>query len=99
MSNFSLPTRPFVELSTAHITAQDAEDLATLSARFPISVYEEGFFISVPLDPECFREFLSEVGLSEMLRAILRWAHENRVPLVRLDRDADVFEQLPTSDW
>ena len=88
----------FWDVSTAHITADDAKLLeADLG---PVHyTYEEGFFIPVPDEIEQALADIEEQGFSADAIALLRKASENSIDLLRLDRDADTYIELPSHGW
>jgi hypothetical protein len=94
----SPPFRTFWDVSTAHITADDAELLeADLG---PVHyTYEEGFFIPVPSEMEQALADMEEQGFSADAIALLRKASEGGIDLLRLDRDADTYAELPSHKW
>ena len=95
----SYPTpHTFWDVSTAHITADDAKLLeADLG---PVHyTYEEGFFIPVPDEIEQALADMEEQGFSADAIALLRKASETGIDLLRLDRDADTYIELPSLEW
>jgi hypothetical protein len=92
------PRHTFWVVSTAHITADDAKLLkADLG---PVHyTYEEGFFIPVPDEIELALADMEEQGFSADAIALLHKACEDGIDLLRLDRDADTYTELPSHDW
>jgi hypothetical protein len=80
----------FWDVSTAHITADDAKLLeADLG---PVHyTYAEGFFIPVPDEIEQALADMEEQGFSADAIALLRKSSETGIDLLRLDRDADTY--------
>src|SRR6266852_6109698 len=85
------------DVSTAHITRQDARILAEYShgneAQLVVHRYEEGFFI--PVLEDC----LADEKLSQDFIWLYRMAQENGISMLRLDRDAEIVEGLPVHEW
>jgi hypothetical protein len=88
----------FWDVSTAHITADDAKLLeADLG---PVHyTYAEGFFIPVPDEIEQALADMEEQGFSADAIALLRKVSETGIDLLRLDRDADTYTELPSHAW
>lgn len=84
----------YLDASTGHLTQKTLNSLN--SEDYPYSYqYDEGVFISVPEndDPEAFEK------LPKDLRKLLKYAWKNDVQLIRLDRDAEVVDELPVYEW
>ena len=95
----SYPTpHTFWDVSTAHITANDAKLLeADLG---PVHyTYAEGFIIPVPDEIEQALADMEEQGFSAAAIALLRKVSENSIDLLRRDRDADTYTELPSHEW
>ena len=95
----SHPTpQTFWDVSTAHITADDAKlleaDLGPVHYTYP-----EGFFIPVPDEIEQALADMEEQGFSADAIALLRKVSETGIDLLRLDRDADTYTELPSHEW
>jgi len=88
----------FWDVSTAHITADDAKLLeADLG---PVHyTHKEGFFIPVPDEIEQALADMEEQGFSADAIALLRKVSEIGIDLLRLDRDADTYTELPSHAW
>lgn len=96
-----LPTRSYVDLSTAHISEHDNELLT--QRQQPPYVYpnEYGFFVIVP-DPTDDADALSrmaDAGYSPEFRQLIERLQQQGCDLLRLDRDGPPLAQLPTFDW
>ena len=61
--------------------------------------YAEGFFIPVPDEIEQALADMEEQGFSADAIALLRKVSENSIDLLRLDRDADTYTELPPHEW
>lgn len=85
--------RKYLEISTAHLKQKTLEGLNAMEPPYTYE-YEEGVFISVPDQ--------KETNISDMpkdLRILLRYAWINGIDLIRMDRDADVIDDIPAYDW
>ena len=61
--------------------------------------YAEGFFIPVPDEIAQALADMEEQGFSPDAIALLRKASESSIDLLRLDRDADTYIELPSHEW
>jgi hypothetical protein len=99
--DMELPTLKYVDLSTAHITGEDAKLLGDPDVRDAagLAVYENeyGFFIPVPPVGDYFTGRAD--GFSEEFCNLVQFCQEQDIELIRLDRDAQVVVGLPTFDW
>lgn len=85
--------RKYLEISTAHLKQKTLEGLNTMEPPYTYE-YEEGIFMSVPDK--------NETNISDMpkdLRILLQYAWINGIDLIRMDRDADVIDDIPVYDW
>ena len=85
--------RKYLEISTAHLKQKTFEGLNAMEPPYTYE-YEEGVFISVPAQ--------KETNISDMpkdLRILLQYAWINGIDLIRMDRDADVIDDIPVYDW
>lgn len=85
--------RKYLDISTAHLTQRTFNSLNTIESLYTYG-YEEGVFISVPDK--------NETNISDMpkdLRILLQYAWINGIDLIRMDRDADVIDDIPVYDW
>ena len=92
-----------VVLSTAHITREDASNMAA-DAQGPgliVDEFEYGFMVWIPradgVQDEGYNQRLEEY--SEAFRQLIHLAQQAGWRYLRLDCDAEVYEQLPTFDW
>lgn len=85
--------RKYLEISTAHLKQKTLEGLSAMEPPYTYE-YEEGIFMSVPDK--------NETNISDMpkdLRILLQYAWINGIDLIRMDRDADVIDDIPVYDW
>ncbi len=88
--------RAYLDLSTAHVTQETAEMLEEGGdGLLTMFANEDGFFIYAPEDPEEW----DERPIPADLVACMRKARALGCHHVMLDRDAPVFEGLPTYEW
>ena len=95
MENQNMKTneRKYLEISTAHLKQKTLEGLNTMEPPYTYE-YEEGIFMSVPDK--------NETNISDMpkdLRILLQYAWINGIDLIRMDRDANVIDDIPVYDW
>lgn len=102
-----LPTSQFVDLSTSHLTKEDAELLRTSFDKYPtghLGVWahpEFGYLLHVGEDPEDIEHERqhSNLPFSDHFWNALKTLSRNGIHYVRFDRDADTNKELPTFDW
>ena len=85
--------RKYLEISTAHLKQKTLKGLNAMEPPYTYE-YEEGVFISVPAQ--------NETNISDMpkdLRILLQYAWINEINLIRMDRDADIIDDIPAYDW
>ena len=85
--------RKYLEISTAHLKQKTLEGLNAMEPPYTYE-YEEGIFMSVPAQ--------KETNISDMpkdLRILLQYAWINGIDLIRMDRDADIIDDIPSYDW
>lgn len=85
--------RKYLEISTAHLKQKTLEGLNAMEPPYTYEC-EEGIFMSVPDK--------NETNISDMpkdLRILLQYAWINGIDLIRMDRDADVIDDIPVYDW
>lgn len=85
--------RKYLEISTAHLKQKTLEGLNAMEPPYTYE-YEEGIFMSVPAQ--------KETNISDMpkdLRILLQYAWINGIDLIRMDRDADIIDDIPAYDW
>lgn len=85
--------RKYLEISTAHLTQKTLEGLNAMESPYTYE-YEEGIFMSVPDK--------NETNISDMpkdLRILLQYTWINGIDLIRMDRDADIIDDIPVYDW
>lgn len=95
MENQNMKTneRKYLEISTAHLKQKTLKGLNAMEPPYTYE-YEEGIFMSVPDK--------NETNISDMpkdLRILLQYAWINGIDLIRMDRDADVIDDIPVYDW
>ena len=91
--NMKKTERKYLEISTAHLKQKTLKGLNTMEPPYTYE-YEEGIFMSVPDK--------NETNISDMpkdLRILLQYAWINGIDLIRMDRDADVIDDIPVYDW
>lgn len=87
--------KQYLDINTCHLKENTINGLDSES--FPISYqYKEGVFIKIPE-----KTFYEELNVDEPrdLINLLNYAWKNGISLIRLDRDADIMEELPVYDW
>jgi hypothetical protein len=102
-----LPVWTYVDLSTSHITENDSLRLKRAAKQksptdLIVREYEEGFFIHVPLGVADNTDTVNHMianGYSLAMVALFRLAKEQRLGLIRLDRDGTVVEELEHFNW
>ena len=85
--------RKYLEISTAHLKQKTLKGLNAMEPPYTYE-YEEGIFMSVPAQ--------KETNISDMpkdLRILLQYAWINGIDLIRMDRDADIIDDIPAYDW
>lgn len=92
-------TRMYIDICTSHLTPQTVDDLTMENVPVIAYTYEEGMFISVPnKDDFCFDYKLEDLP-SDLIK-LLKYAWENYITLIRLDRDGDeIPHELPIYRW
>ena len=97
-----LPTLKYLDLSTAHITADDSQKLSDpdVFGEAGLSVYENdyGWFIPVSGYDDLVAK-VQQAGMSEAFVELIRLCKAQGIELIRLDCDAPVIEGLPVFDW
>lgn len=104
-----LTTYNYLDISTKHITKEDADRLAELSLEevhssrpLPTTVcaYKYGWFLGVPeeltMADDDFRE---KMGLSFHLLGLMVCCSEQGIPLIRIDPDGCEHDAIHTFDW
>jgi len=91
-----------VEVSTIHISANDAKLLQHTFC--PVSVYDypEGFFIHVAGEKYRGLELKQDArsfGFSEAFANLLEMAHASGAKFLNLDADSFVYDELPKFQW
>lgn len=87
--------KQYLDISTTHLTESTMNNL---DDTYPFCFgYEEGTFISVPHDEDTLNYYYN--NLPEDLYKLMLYAIKNNISLIRLDRDADIFDDLPIYNW
>ena len=102
-----LPTYNLVFLSTSHITIDDHSFLANeadpnaKSGTLSVDAYSGGLMIVMPdpMDQSTTMRALRREGYSGAFQALIRYAIEQHVNYIRLDRDGEIVEELPMFNW
>ena len=83
----------FLDICTSHLRPETVDDLSAGNIRdVHVYDYEEGMFIVVPdLDEKPFTY--------SDLETLLNYAKQRNITLIRLDRDGEEIDSLPTYDW
>lgn len=83
----------YLDICTSHLT-QDTVDNLTVGniIGVPVYDYEEGLFIVVPDEFNPLKN-PSDLGI------LFSYAKRNGISLVRIDRDGEEIDGLPTYDW
>lgn len=95
------------EFSTAHMTLDDSIILDGVASGWrelgiTVAAYSEGYFLHVSIDPDYLArtlERMTEAGLSEAFRKLYRECAEQKIAVIRFDRDADKQEEFEVFDW
>lgn len=85
--------KTYLDISTAHLMQETLNRLNAINPPYTYK-YNEGAFISVPDKTE-----VSIISMPEDLRILLQYAWDNNIEMIRMDRDAEVIENLPVYDW
>jgi len=98
-----------LELSNAHMTQKDNEQLIYILNNLPFYVlpfwvaqYEYGYVLPVDSDPtelENSIRQLKKAGFSDAFCNVLRYAQKHECRWINFDRDAPVVDELQTFDW
>jgi hypothetical protein len=96
-----------LEVSTAHISQQDAKLLDEASdcpGAPPVVVYKypEGYFLYVPEATEDFKDIIliaHRAGFSKNVLDLMANARQNKCKYVHIDRDSEVYPDIPTYEW
>lgn len=104
-----LPAFQYVDVSTRHITRADDERLHELALESirgePMNVsgpaiiaqYDVGYFVGIP--DEIGEEFVKAMNVSGALMDLMRRCSEQKVFVLRIDRDGTRHDDLPKFDW
>ena len=97
-----------IEVSTAHITKEDNDNLQEMSDRpihepLNIGALHYGYVIILPVEEEYFQltreDCEKDYDMSESFWKMMRHAFDNKYRAILLDCDAEVIEGLPTNNW
>jgi hypothetical protein len=99
-------TKPFIrkvlDISTGHITFQDNEILGGDNTVIACEPVEAGFFVYLGTGSEALEHIqdVNEAGnMSPAFINILRWAVMVGCDIIKIDRDGELYEGLPTFEW
>jgi len=98
-------TNPFIrkvlDISTGHITFQDNDILGGDSPPIATEPVEAGFLVYLGTDENETLEHIQEASnvMSPEFVNILRWAAVHKCDIIKIDRDGELYEGLPTFDW
>lgn len=85
--------RKYLDISTAHLTQGTFGKLNSMHLPYAYN-YDEGVFITVPSKNE-----IGTIIMPDDLRIVLQYAWDNDIDLIRMDRDAEVCDDLPVYEW
>jgi len=87
-------------LCTSHITKGDNDLMIAKPMAGPVVYYdfEYGWWIYVNKNPQPVKNFVGR-GLSGALPTLLEFARAHDCQWIKLDRDADPIDALPTYEW
>lgn len=85
--------RKYLDISTAHLTQGTFGKLNSMHLPYAYN-YDEGAFITVPSKNE-----IGTIIMPDDLRILLQYAWINGIDLIRMDRDADIIDDIPAYDW
>lgn len=85
--------RKYLDISTAHLTQGTFRKLNSMHLPYAYN-YDEGVFITVPSKNE-----IGTIIMPDDLRIVLQYAWDNDIDLIRMDRDAEVCDDLPVYEW
>lgn len=107
--------RTHLDMSTGHVTKEDMDllgddamaeiDQDGPGATVPVGVYKYGailFVLHYHDEPEEQEQYLKEVrdaGYSEAVVTLIKLAWSLDVDMIRLDRDGEFYDGLPTFEW
>lgn len=85
----------FLDICTSHLTQDTVDDLDKgFYTYVPVYSYEEGMFIVVPDEFED-----KDKPHPDDLGILFKFARDKGITLIRLDRDGEEIDELPTYDW
>ena len=100
------------DVSTNHISKRDDEIILATSHAFKegdvactdliVYEYEEGCFIFAAIEDDVVEDFYTTLegqGLSHEFIALLRLAKQFGCKYLQLDRDGEIYDNLPTFNW
>lgn len=100
-----LKARLFADISTCHITEDDAKKLQELAERYDdgrgsfsptVYSYEEGFFVYVS---DNYLSDYKNASMSSAFINLLAMANKQRMAYLNLDIDGEIYDELPQFDW
>ena len=100
-SNGDFESYSMLVISTAHIREEDAQRFENVERlddpRY--RVHLTGYGYRVRLHQDLYQDELAELGLSEAVWNVLRFALARGYGGVEFDCDADIRDELPQFDW
>lgn len=87
-----------MDISTAHITRKDEEQLRKDKANLIVIPYGYGYIVMVPAK-ERQNSFYKQKKFSPAFNKLLNLARKNNCEYLMIDRDGEEYEELPTFDW
>ena len=92
-SKYEKTERKYLDISTAHLTQGTFGKLNSMHLPYAYN-YDEGVFITVPS-----KNVIGTIIMPDDLRIVLQYAWDNDIDLIRMDRDAEVCDDLPVYEW
>ena len=86
--------KKYLDVSLSHLTMETVKGLTDDKSPYSFR-YDEGVFVTVPEDDD--REWYQK--LPKDLRILLRYCWTNDIQLIRLDKNAEKIQSLPTYIW
>lgn len=84
----------YLDVCTSHLKQETVDDLIQGNiTEVHVYDYEEGLFIVVPDRFDLYE------AIPKDLDTLISYAEQNEISLIRLDRDGEEIDDLPTYDW